>query len=97
MAPKSAKAGKKDPVVPPVKPQAIHLDKNGDLAIKILAKPGSKFSEITGITDEAVEVKIAAPPVDGEANTELISYLAKLFGLRKSGKFSGSREELWSF
>lgn len=87
MAPKSTKAGKKTAatvVKEIVEPQAINVDKNGDFAIKILAKPGSKENGITGITAEGVEVKIGAPPVDGEANTELISYLSKLFGIRKS-------------
>lgn len=52
MAPKNSKSGKKDTLTAPVKPQAINVDKNGDLAIKILAKPGSKTSEVTGITEE---------------------------------------------
>lgn len=60
------------------------IDKRGDIQLKILAKPGSKTSEITGISAEGVDVKIAAPPVDGEANTELIAFLSKLFGVRKS-------------
>lgn len=62
----------------------ISLDKNENILLKILAKPGSKVNSITGISDDGIEVKISAPPVDGEANTELISYLSKLFGLRKS-------------
>lgn len=87
MAPKSSKAGKKDTAASaPVKkePQAINVDKNGDFSIKVLAKPGSKENGITGITEEGLEVKIAAPPIDGEANTELISFLSKLFNVRKS-------------
>lgn len=86
MAPKSTKAGKKEATTAkePNKPQAINIDKNGDFSIKVLAKPGSKENGITGISEEGVEVKISAPPLDGEANTELISYLSKLFGIRKS-------------
>lgn len=86
MAPKSTKAGKKDVPATAAKkdPAAINIDKSGDFSIKVLAKPGSKENGITGITEEGLEVKIAAPPVDGEANTELISYLSKLFGTRKT-------------
>uniref|UniRef100_A0A8D8EVM7 UPF0235 protein C15orf40 homolog n=2 Tax=Culex pipiens TaxID=7175 RepID=A0A8D8EVM7_CULPI len=58
--------------------------KSGNVLIRILAKPGSKFNGITGIEDEGVGVQIAAPPIDGEANTELVKYLAKLLDLRKS-------------
>lgn len=63
----------------------VYLDpKSGSVLIKILAKPGSKTNGITGIEDEGVGVQIAAPPIDGEANTELVKYLAKLLDLRKS-------------
>ena len=36
------------------------------------------------IGEEEVGVQIAAPPVEGEANTELVKYMSKLLGLRKS-------------
>lgn len=82
MAPKTTKAAKKESV--PVSKEAVNIDKHGDISIKIIAKPGSKENGITGMTEEGLEVKIAAPPVDGEANTELISYLSKLLSIRKS-------------
>lgn len=37
-----------------------------------------------GITDEGVGVQINAPPSEGEANTELVKYMASILGLRKS-------------
>lgn len=58
--------------------------KNGDISLKILAKPGSKESDIVGNTEDGLEVKIGAPAVDGEANAELISFLSKVLGCRKS-------------
>lgn len=91
MAPKNQKTAKKPSSKTEVKsPPEINdspflIDKkSGNILLKILAKPGSKTSEITGICSEGVDVKIGAPPVDGEANTELISFLSKMFGLRKS-------------
>lgn len=36
------------------------------------------------VAAEAVAVAIAAPPADGEANTELIRYLAEVLELKKS-------------
>lgn len=36
------------------------------------------------IGNEAVGVQINAPPVEGEANTELVKYMAAVLGLRKS-------------
>lgn len=43
----------------------ITKDKQGNFAIKILAKPGSKQNGITDISHEGVGVQIAAPPVEG--------------------------------
>ncbi|XP_054084634.1 UPF0235 protein C15orf40 homolog [Zeugodacus cucurbitae] len=47
---------------------------------------------------EGVGVQIAAPPTEGEANAELVKYLSKLLGLRKSDvsldKGSRSRNKL---
>ena len=41
-------------------------------------------SEIVGFHDGALRVRIAAAPVDGAANAELIKLLAKKFGVAKS-------------
>lgn len=62
----------------------ISLDKSGNISLKVLAKPGSKQNGITDITCEGVGIQIAAPPLEGEANLELIKFLSKLLGLRKS-------------
>ncbi|KAK1135673.1 hypothetical protein K0M31_000259 [Melipona bicolor] len=62
----------------------ISLDKSGNVTIKIQAKPGAKHNNITDISEDAVGVAISAPPVEGEANTELVKYLASVLGMRKS-------------
>lgn len=62
----------------------VSTNKSGNVSIRILAKPGAKQNCITDITDEGVGVQIAAPPVEGEANTELVKYFSKVLGLRKS-------------
>lgn len=84
---KGAKGGKKEaPVASVVVQQGpVYVDpKSGNVLIKIQAKPGAKTNGITDIGEEGVGVQIAAPPVDGEANTELVKYLSKLLELRKS-------------
>lgn len=63
---------------------AISTDKAGNISIKIQAKPGAKVNNITGIADDSVGIQISAPPVEGEANTELVKYLAAVLGVRKS-------------
>lgn len=62
----------------------IALDKAGNLRILILAKPGAKQNGITGIGAEGCGVQIAAPPVEGEANAELVRFVSKVLQLRKS-------------
>lgn len=63
---------------------AVVQNDNGSISIKVLAKPGAKQNGITSITAEGVGIQIAAPPVDGEANTALVKYVAQLLGLKKS-------------
>jgi len=46
------------------------------------------------ISDEAVGIAISAPPTEGEANAELVKYLASIFGVRKSD-VSLDRVSIW--
>ncbi|KAL0117339.1 hypothetical protein PUN28_010295 [Cardiocondyla obscurior] len=62
----------------------VVLNKEGNVAIKIQAKPGAKRNNITDISEETVGVAISAPPTEGEANAELIEFLASVFDVRKS-------------
>lgn len=62
----------------------MSVDKSGNLQIKIHAKPGAKQNAITEISSDGFGVQIAAPPVEGEANTELVKFMAKTLELRKS-------------
>ncbi|XP_037937608.1 UPF0235 protein C15orf40 homolog [Teleopsis dalmanni] len=64
--------------------EPVQLDKAGNVCLRILAKPGAKQNGITDISSEGVGVQIAAPPTEGEANAELVKFLSKLLGLRKS-------------
>lgn len=63
---------------------AVGVNNSGNIVLRIHAKPGAKQNAITDIMDEAIGVQIAAPPVDGEANAELVKYIAKVLQLRKS-------------
>lgn len=77
---------------------AISVNKTGEIAIRIHAKPGAKQNSITDISTDAIGVQIAAPPVDGEANTELIKFISKVLQVRKSDlnldRGSKSREKI---
>ncbi len=56
--------------------------KSGRLSVKVT--PNAGRSEITVFTEGVLQVKIAAPPVKGKANRELIDFLGKALGVRKT-------------
>ncbi|XP_041030734.1 UPF0235 protein C15orf40 homolog isoform X2 [Carcharodon carcharias] len=62
----------------------VKFDKDGSVLVAIHAKPGAKQNAVTDVSEEAVGVAIAAPPSDGEANAELVRYLAKVLELKRS-------------
>ena len=52
--------------------------------LEIRVTPNAGRSEITGWKDGALRVKIAAPPEKGKGNKELIDFLSRALGIRKS-------------
>jgi uncharacterized protein len=61
-----------------------YLQHDRSLTFAVLVAPRASRSEIIGEHDGALKVRIAAPPVDGAANRELIKLLARAFKLPKS-------------
>lgn len=56
--------------------------RDGDvITILLYVQPGAKTTEITGLYDGALKIRLNAPPVDGKANERLQKYLAQLFGV----------------
>jgi uncharacterized protein (TIGR00251 family) len=45
---------------------------------------GARRTEFAGMHGAAWKLRIAAPPVDGKANTAIIKFLAQLAGVRAS-------------
>ena len=59
------------------------------MKLRVRATPNARHSEILGWEEDSqagliLRVKIAAAPVDGEANKALRDFLAKALGLSKS-------------
>jgi uncharacterized protein (TIGR00251 family) len=55
----------------------------GVFHIKIKAVPGASKTEIAGLKDGCLRIRIAAAPEDGKANAELRAFLAKALGCSK--------------
>lgn len=47
-------------------------------------QPRASRSELAGLHGSALKVRIAAPPVSGAANLELVRFLAELLGVPRS-------------
>jgi uncharacterized protein len=52
--------------------------------ILVHVQPGAARSEATGFKDGVLQVRVAAPPVKGRANSELIRLLSRLLEVSKS-------------
>jgi len=51
--------------------------------ITVQISPGASKNEITGMVNDVLHIRVAAPPVKGKANNELITYLSHLLGISK--------------
>lgn len=59
------------------------VEKDGAVRFEVRAKPRARKSRVVGGRGDAVEVALAAPPVDGAANEELVRTLADALGVAK--------------
>lgn len=65
---------------------------DSSIIFSIRVVPRASRTEIVGIHDETLKIRIASPPVDGAANAEIIRFLAKTFGVSKRDVFILSGE-----
>lgn len=52
-----------------------------DTLVAVLVVPRASRTLIDGVHDDALRIRLAAPPVDGAANAALLTHLAKAVGL----------------
>lgn len=50
----------------------------------VQVQPRASRSEVAGRYGDAVKIRLAAPPVDGAANEELVRFLAELLNVPRS-------------
>jgi hypothetical protein len=51
------------------------------IVLTLHVQPGAKHTEVAGLHGAALKIRLAAPPVDGQANDELRRFLAEAFGV----------------
>jgi len=51
--------------------------------MEVKVQPRSSRNELVGFQEGVLKVKLTAPPVEGEANQALISFLAEVLGTSK--------------
>ncbi len=58
--------------------------RDGRLRLVVTVQPGASRTAVVGVHGDALKIKLAAPAVDGRANTALIEFLGRSFGVAPS-------------
>ena len=53
------------------------------IRVEVKVTPRSSRNEVAGQSEGLVKIKLTAPPVEGEANQALISFLAEVCGVAR--------------
>jgi uncharacterized protein (TIGR00251 family) len=54
------------------------------LVVRLHVQPRAKRSEVVGLHDGALKIRVTAPPVDDAANRAIIEFFSKLLGISRS-------------
>jgi uncharacterized protein (TIGR00251 family) len=54
------------------------------LRLAVQVQPNAKKTEVTGLLDGALKIRLQAQPVEGQANEALVKFLANKLGVSKS-------------
>ena len=65
-------------------PPYLQQEKSGTLLLHLRIQPNASRSEIAGLHGQRLKIRLQSPPQDGKANRELIRFLSKTLGIKKS-------------
>ena len=66
------------------KPNSLDSIVIGMKTIRIKVKPNARTGGLEALSDGTWLARIKSPPIDGKANEELVTLVARHFGLRKA-------------
>jgi len=58
--------------------------KKDDLILHLKVQPGASRNGFAQVLKDAIKLRITSPPVEGKANKNVVSFLAKSFGVSKT-------------
>jgi uncharacterized protein (TIGR00251 family) len=57
---------------------------SASVRLSVYVQPRASKTEIAGMHDGCIKIRLAAPPVDGAANTALTEFIAARLGIAKA-------------
>ena len=66
----------------PIPPSWLRADGN-DCVLDIAVQPGAKRTELVGLHDGALRIRVAAPALDGRGNAALCAWVAQQLAIPK--------------
>jgi uncharacterized protein (TIGR00251 family) len=58
-------------------------ESQGRVRFSVRVQPRASRTDVAGVYGDALKVRLAAPPVDGAANDELVEFFANTFAVRR--------------
>jgi uncharacterized protein (TIGR00251 family) len=62
----------------------LSLTGRGRVRLALKLCPNSRREGLDGVRDGRLQIRLAAPAVEGKANAALVSFLARLLGVKKT-------------
>ena len=56
-------------------------DRSGNVELRVYCQSRASKTEIVGWHGDVLKVRLAAPPVEGQANSELCKFMSQYFGV----------------
>uniref|UniRef100_A0A915E0V0 Uncharacterized protein n=1 Tax=Ditylenchus dipsaci TaxID=166011 RepID=A0A915E0V0_9BILA len=69
--------------------KSISMNKHGDVLLRIWLKHSAKKSAILDLDDLEISIGVAAPPIDFQANNELLRYMRECLGTQEIDHIKG--------